>query len=244
MEAKFGDLVSRRAAILEALATLDYNLLNSYLGDPIGNDRPIRELTGEMYEICDKLALVRSPSPGLRAVMALVSFAKAEFDAMDGKEVDVDLNRDAERLWEDVVRREPGNLPSRTLLMVDRLCLSDLLAARGARDEARRARQRAFAPARDKSEVDYQSALYFAGEARDVGRHPPPADPHRIEQLRARNTRLAIESLRVAIDDGFRDLGRLRDEHGFDLLRADPGFESVLAHLYDSVFPADPCLQP
>ena len=174
----------------------------------------------------------------------MTSYQMAEYQVEDGREPDLELYEQAERLWDGLSRREPGNVMCRAGLVFARIDLADELAARGRTEEARACRDRSLTSVRGDVEVLFQIALNYAENARLIGTYPMKLDVRRQEERRRKLARRAFQMLREAIADGFRDVARLWREPALVPFHADPEFQSVAAALDALAFPADPFARP
>ncbi len=239
MAATHGKVVSRVAAIKEFLAIVDHNLVMAY--DQADAARyhagPRRAVVREAYEICDKLGLVKLLSPDHRLIYASSCLEMADYKEEDGEEPDPDLLLNSERLFNEKLQENPDQQQAQGMLVLVRLRLADALTARGRVDEAARWRTLAPSPARGKPELFYMVATTFSSNAELVGKYPTKLNPQQLEIRRSRLTKHAISMLHEAITDGFKDVGRLRNDPAFAPFLSDPEFRSILL---DLEFPTDP----
>ena len=233
MAGRHGKLVSRVAVIQEWLAALDHNLAMAYGQAEAARDHagPRRAVVRETYEICDKLGLVKPLSPSHRMIYAYSCLEMADYQEDDGEKPDLDLLFTSERLWNAMQQENPDHHEARGMLVIARLALVDELAARGRVDEAARWRTSAPSPARGNPELFYVIATTFSSNAELVGKYPTKLNPQQLEARRRRLKKHAISMLHEAVTDGFKDVGRLRNDPAFAPFLSDPEFRTILSDL-------------
>jgi hypothetical protein len=237
-----GTSVSRMVEIQVELASVGNNLQMAYESDPVRFARPARALVDELYETCDKLSLVIRPLPFiLRKVYASSCLDKTENQEQDGGQPDLDLLLKAERLWDENLREKPADVETRGMLVIVRQKLADELAARGRSDESSRSRRRALTTVRGDPGLFVLVATVYAETAGLVGRLPTRLAAPELDAQRARSEKYALAMLREAVDEGFHDPARLRNEPAFAPLRAVPEFQAILD---DLAVPVDPFAGP
>jgi tetratricopeptide (TPR) repeat protein len=234
---KWGKMVSRAATIQESLANADYNLWCAYDSDPPRYAGPLRELTRELFEICEKLSLLQLPSWNLRIAHAQACLTQAGYRQDDGLPPDLGLLLKAERLWEGIHREGPTHLETRRDLVIVRRAIALALEERGQIDEAVERRRRSLTTARGYPELFFELAAGYAKGAALVGRVPTKLDAGQLESRRARLTAEAIAMLRESAADGFHDARRLRTEPALEPFQSLP---EVALMVLDLEFPADP----
>jgi tetratricopeptide (TPR) repeat protein len=241
---KQGGLVSRAAGIQEQLAIVDHNLAQGYASDVARYFQPMREVVAEAYAICDKLTVVEPLSEQLKAVLAMASFQMAEYQLEDGEPADLEHLRRAERLWDELLRRDPATPMYRAGLVMVRLELADELLAHGKVDEARGYRDRSLSSVRGIAEVPFEVALNYASNARLVGLHPTKLDSRGQQERRTKLARHAIRMLHTAVENGFRDAARLRNASELMVVESEPTFQAIALRIADLVFPSNPFAGP
>jgi hypothetical protein len=234
---KWGKMVSRAATIQESLANADYNLWCAYDSDPPRYAGPLRELTRELFEICEKLSLLQLPSWNLRIAHAQACLTQAGYRQDDGLPPDLGLLLKAEGLWEGIHREGPTHLETRRDLVIVRRAIALALEERGQIDEAVERRRRSLTTARGYPELFFELAAGYAKGAALVGRVPTKLDAGQLESRRARLTAEAIAMLRESAADGFHDARRLRTEPALEPFQSLP---EVALMVLDLEFPADP----
>jgi hypothetical protein len=233
-------VVSRVADLQENLAIVDYNLAGTCEGDLARYYARYRAAWAEAYAICDKLELFGPLSDDLRTVLAMASYQRADLRAEDGESPDLEDLARAERLWDELRRRQPGSLSHRALLAMVRHELAEDLESLGRDAEARACRERANAGARGDGPALFEAAVAAAGNALLTGTYPTKLDAGRLAERRRRLARRAVTFVRQAIAEGFRDAARLHAAPELSLLCADPEYRAAVASLDDSVFPSEP----
>jgi hypothetical protein len=73
--------------------------------------------------------------------------------------------------------------------------------------------------------------------ARFLGKWPTKLSPVQLGTRRRRYEEEAVAMLREAVADGFKDIGRVRNESLFTSFRSDPEFRAIMLDLQ---FPNDP----
>ena len=233
MALKHGKVVSRMAAIQEALAVVDHNLSVAF-----DNSDTVRYFNGtrrvivtELYQIGDKLSLVKPLSQNLRRAYAYSLLDMANYQELDGEKLDLDLLVKAEHLWAEILREEPTRTEARAMLVGAQRGLADELDARGRPAEALRWRGQSLSTAQGNPELLYQLATVYALNAWFVGKFPSKLD---IRQLEARSRRYqeeAVTMLKAAVADGFNDVERFQKQPEFTSFRSYPAFLAVLPDL-------------
>ncbi len=180
------------AAIQAQLARIDFNLTLAYSSDVARYYQPMRATISESFAICDKLTIVQPLPDSLRTILAVTSHQMADYQVEDGREPDLELYEQSERLWDDLYHRVPGNIMSRAGLVFVRLDLADELAARGRTEEARACRDRSLVSVRGNVEVFFQIALSYAENARLIGAYPIKLDARRQQERRRKFAHRAI----------------------------------------------------
>ncbi len=237
MAQKHGSLISRMVAIQEALAMLDYNLINLLGIDAIANAERVRSLVFEAYTICDKLSLLKPLPGGMLLVFASTSFGVADYHEEDGEPVDISLYITSESTWNKLHQQAPGDILRRAWLIIARLRIADELTVRGRTAEAKHYQQGALAVSRGFADGDYEIALFHAGNADLVGKTQTKLNPQQLRQRRERFASHVVPMLREAVANGFRDAARVYNEPSFNAFRSDPAFQAILD---DMKFPIDP----
>jgi hypothetical protein len=234
---RHGKLVSRMATIQARIAAVDINLMSAYASDPVKYAVACRAANAEAYGICEKLSLLRALSWNSRVAYAITSFAMADYQTEDALVPDLELIRQAERLWEAALRESPGNPMAEGALVVVRRRLADELTDRGQREEAAQWQRQSLDTARGKPELLYGVALEYAQNARLTGKLPTKLAADQLQDRRRRFEAGALDMLRQAAADGFKDAARLRSESAFEAIRSYPEFQAILV---DIEFPAQP----
>ena len=238
MAAKFGSLISRRQSIQKELATLDFNLLNVLGDDPFENDRQIREIVEETFQICDDLERLQEPlTLDLKQTFAYVCSLKADLRTQDGLRADLDLRRRAEGLWNKGLQEQPQSYFFRCYLAINQLELSDALLAEGQMRETAQEQQRALDTFARKPDVFVEVANWYSSNASIIDRMRTKDGTHGRDQLRRRLVGRAIWCLQHAVESGSRDAGRLRTDPAFAPIHPLPEFQAILL---DLEFPVDP----
>ncbi len=234
---RWARMVSRVATIWESLAITDYNLWCACESDPARYASQMREISRELFEVCEKLSVVAEPSWNVRIAHAQSCLTRAGYEEDDGNSLDLDLLQKAERLWEGIHREGPTYLEARRDLVIVRRRIAEALEERGRDEEARQWQVRSLTTARGYPEVWIELATGYARGAGLVGRVPTKLGSQQIEGRRAHLASEAIAMLREAAADGFRDARRVRNEPAFERLRSRMDFQTLLM---DLEFPADP----
>jgi tetratricopeptide (TPR) repeat protein len=234
---RWGKIVSRMVSIQTSLADNDYNLFYAYDSDPPRYAGPMREISRELFEICEKLSLLQPPSWNLRIAHAQSCLNQADFQQDDGGPLDLDLLKKAEKLWEGIHREGPTHKETRRDLVIVRRRIAEALEERGQLDLARDRRRQSLETARGYPDVFFDLAIGYASGAGLVGRVPTRLDARQLEDRRARLRAEAIAMLREATADGFHDGLRLRNEPELESLRSLPEFQTMVL---DLEFPPDP----
>jgi eukaryotic-like serine/threonine-protein kinase len=238
---RWGRVVSRMAMIQESLARADYNLRIAYGSDPVRFAGPVRELSHELFEICEKLSLVQTLSWNLRIALAESCLSQAGYRQDDGLALDLDLLQKAEGLWEGIHRVSQGDVETRSAQVTVRRKIAEAHEAGGRNGEAARWRRRSIETAGGDPDLIYELAVGYARGAGLVGRVPTKLDARQLELRRARLTAEALAMLAESAAAGFHDPRRLRNEPAFETLRSLPEFRVILL---DLEFPADPFAAP
>ena len=237
--AKHGKLVSRMADIQEALAMVDHNLSMAYdNSDPSRYfSGPRREIATEVYQIGDKLSLVRPLSRNLRKAYAYACLDMVNYQELDGEKPELALLIKAERLWAEILHEESTSNEARGMLVGVQRGLADELDSRGRSEDAMRWRGQSLTTAQQNPSLLYELATVYALNASFVYKCPGKLD---IRQLEARRTRYldeAVIMLKESVAHGFKDVDRFRKQLEFDSFRSNPAFQAIA---YDLQFPADP----
>ena len=238
---RHGKLVSRMVLIQENIAVDDFNLINVLTSSEAAAEKLVRELVDEAYAICEKLDVVRPLSRNLRNVYAYCSLTKANLTAGPTGLSDVNLNRKAARLYEELVRENPAELAPRGNLFLVRLQLADALAARGSDAESRKMENEALVLAHGHPDVLFGAAQLYAVESRRFDNGPSELDTAVRDKVRQRYARRVVPLLREAVASGFKNAALLRADPAFTPFQSDPGFRLIV---YDLSFPIKPFAPP
>jgi tRNA A-37 threonylcarbamoyl transferase component Bud32/HEPN domain-containing protein len=229
--------VSRSVAIQEELAMVDFDLINALSSDVVGNDKLIRELVEQAYEICERVDVAHPLTFNLRKTYAYVCYAKADFTIESTGVSDVILERKAEKLLNQLFTETHGDYWSSCYLVICRLELADALESGGQRDEVVRFETGAIEIARGHADLCVQTAYNYAVSAQAVLESPSKLNPEQRQKLNKRYSRRVVPMLREAVAAGFKDGGRLRNDPAFRQFQRDPEFRSVVR---DADFPSQP----
>jgi hypothetical protein len=237
MDARFGNLVSRRVSIQKKLAIIDYNILNS-LTDPVQNDQQIRELADEAFRICDGLERLRLPlSDELKQTLAYACFVKADFRIQDSLRPDLELWHRTEHLWSELLQKQPQNYTFRYYLALTRLELADAFTAEGRAEVGLDKQKEALVTIGRQPPILIELMSCYSTSASYVGKVPTKLDSFGQQLLRQRLVGRGVWCLRQAIAGGFRDAERLRTDPAFAPLRVDADFRNAMN---DLEFPENP----
>ena len=236
MRQRHGNLVSRLIQIQVNIAIDDHNLVMALTSNSPVNQKIIRELVDEACAICESLDALGLLSNGMRRVYADVSFVKADVVESSTGQPDIDLNRNAARLYQELLDQNPADYVARCYVVLIRLDLADALAALGRDDESKKIEDDAMAAAKGFPDVLLQTAYTYAVNSIETVKGPNERDNATRAELRKRYARRVIPLLRAAASAGFKDVGRLQTDQAFDPFRADPAFRAIEQ---DVAFPND-----
>jgi serine/threonine protein kinase len=228
---KHDELVSRTARVQAQLAVIDYNLRQAYESDPVRYAAARRELTREAYQICDKLELVMTLDWNLLVVLAQECLELAEYQEEETGEANRDLLLRSEQLWAGLHRRNPRYDVASCFLVIVRRNLADLAAARGRLEEAAHWRGQSLSAGRGNPQVLFEIAKQYAGRIAAVGALPTKLGGEQLDARRRRFADLALEMLREAVSEGFRDAKTLHSGPAFATIRRLGDFQAIVADL-------------
>ncbi|MGO9464112.1 MAG: protein kinase domain-containing protein [Isosphaeraceae bacterium] len=241
MIAKQGRPVSVMARLQEELALADHNLREAYGSDRARYRAERRALTRDGYEICDKLSLVEHLSWDMRIAFAHCCFSMADDQDEDGRRPDLDLYRKAEQLLAELVAGSPEHDENRSYLVYVERRLAEEHAARGQLADASYSQNRSVTTAQRRPAVYHMVAREYARRLVAIDRSPPKLDARITTARRQRLVDGTLEMLRGAVDAGFKDAKRLRNEPAFAPIRSLPEGQAIMA---DVEFPAQPFASP
>ncbi len=201
---------------------------------------PRRDVVCEANEICDKLSLLKPLSLHLRRIYAHTCLDLADYQEDDGEKSDLNLILTSERLWDQIHQDDSTSAEARGMLVFVRLRLADELAARGRVEEASEWRKRSPSTARGIPELLYDVATNLALNAEFVGNYPTKLDAQQLATRRGRYRKNAMAMLHEAVADGFKDLGRVRNDPLFTSFRSDPEFQAIMLDMQFPTFPIAP----
>jgi tetratricopeptide (TPR) repeat protein len=236
-----GVSVSSLVTLQERLAQLDYNLRDAYANEAVRHAGTMRELTREMYEICERIGALKPLEWNQRIVHAQSAFDEAGYSEEEGHGPDLELLLKSERIWAGIYQQGPTHDLARANLLVVRRKIADVLEERGRSDEAAERRRQSLVTARGRPDLWYDIARGYAWSCGLVGKLPTKLDARRLASQRTQLAAEAIAMLREAVADGFRDVGKLRKEPDFDSIRSLPGIQAIID---DLEFPAEPFATP
>ncbi len=236
-----GVSVAQRASIQGQIAQVDHNLRVALDADPAHNHARRREVSTEAFRICDKLALIVRPFPDeLTLVHARVCLDAARYQEVDGSQLDLGLLRESERLWGELLARQPANLEVKGYLAIVRRRLADACADRGLVDEADHWRRLWPVSIGNDHGLWYEIAAEYAMTRKNLGCGDPANSTPAVVKVREDLAANATLALRMAVANGFNASRQLATDAQFEWLRPRADFQAILADLVVSVDPFAP----
>jgi tetratricopeptide (TPR) repeat protein len=241
MATRHAGVASRMAQIQEAIARVDFNLVDAYDSDPVRYASHRLELTREQYEICEKLALLQLPSWNLLVIHARACHDMADYQEEETGAINVDLLFKSERLFARILARSPAYELARFHAAIVRRKLADSLAAKGRKDEAGNWGRQSLTTIRGQPRLCYEVAKEYSQRIAPIGALPSYLSHVQLEALRRQMADDAIAMLCEAVSEGFTDLKTLRVEPAFAPIRSRPEFQAIMA---DVIFNLRPFAEP
>jgi serine/threonine-protein kinase len=157
-------------------------------------------------------------------------------------EVLLGQNRDteAESAYNQAVARQRRAVESAPNMQLYRERLSSHYAGLGRASRRLRRLEQAVAAAHERRGLNEHDAVELYGSACDLSLCVPIARTDQQAELADQSVR----ALRAAVSAGWSDVARTSQDPGLLPLRGRPGFEQLLAELFDRTFPDDPFARP
>jgi serine/threonine protein kinase len=223
--------ISRVVQIKESIVMDDFNLFNALTPIVPADEKRLLALLDEIDAMCERLDLIRPLSHKLALVHAHVAFAKADAIAESTGVPDVDLNREAARLYAVLLSEDPKDYGARRYMFLAQLELADALAARGRNDESKTIETEALANMKGYPDVLVQTAQTYAFSSQEIMKGPSRLDAPTLEKLRQRHVRRVIPLLRDAVESRFQDADLILKDSAFTPFRSDPDFQAIVRDL-------------